>query len=95
MTKEEAEELELSGLEGYDVDTFKLTTILWNIKHPKALVRSVNKEEYLLEEGTKIGRNSGYVAKIREGEVIIVEPTFPNGQRGQKLYRTQVLKLGR
>ena len=84
-----------TGLEGYDLDAFQVTTVLWNIKYPKALVKSPNNEVYEVEEGTKIGRNSGYVAKIREGEVVVVETTMPNGESGQKFYKTQVLKLGR
>lgn len=89
------EVIQLSGLEGYDLDSFKLTTILWDIKHPKALVKAANNETYVLEQGTKIGRSNGYVAKIREGEVIVIESTYPNGEDGRKLYKTQVLKLGR
>jgi len=84
-----------TGLEGYDLDAFQVTTVLWSIKHPKALVKSPNNEVYEVEEGTKIGRNSGYVAKIREGEIVVVETTMPNGESGQKFYKTQVLKLGR
>lgn len=87
--------VQLSGLEGYDVDTFKVTTILWDIERPQALVKSPNNETYVLEEGTKIGRSNGYVAKIREGEVVIIEVNYPNGEDGRKLYTTQVLKLGR
>lgn len=84
-----------SGLEGYDISSFKLTTVMWDVKHPKALVKASDKETFVIEEGTKIGRSNGYVAKIREGEVIIVESTLSTDKSLSKVYRTQVLKLGR
>lgn len=95
ITEAEKEKSKTSGLEGYDLEAFKITTVLWDIKYPKALVKSPNDEIFVVEEGTKIGRNSGYVAKIREGEVVVIESTMPNGETGRKFYKTQVLKLGR
>ncbi len=87
--------LQSTGLEGYDVSSFELTAVMWDIKHPKALVKDLGKEIYVIEEGTRIGRLNGYVAKIREGEVIIVEPNVLLGEKKARLYKTQVLKLGR
>lgn len=95
ITEAEKELAKTSGLEGYDLESFQITAVLWDIKFPKALVKSPNNEIFQVEEGTKIGRNSGYVAKIREGEVVVIESTMPNGESGRKFYKTQVLKLGR
>lgn len=91
----EKEKVITSGLEGYDLGAFEVTAVLWNVKFPKALVKSPNDEVFVVEEGTKIGRNSGYVAKIREGEVVVIESSMPDGETGRKFYKTQVLKLGR
>lgn len=89
------QESQTGGLEGYDVSSFQLTTVLWDVKHPKALVRASDTETFVIEEGTKIGRSNGYVAKIREGEVVIVEPALSTDPSVPTLYKTQVLKLGR
>jgi len=95
LSEAEKEQAKTSGLEGYDLESFQVTAVLWDIKFPKALIKSPNNEIFQVEEGSKIGRNSGYVAKIREGEVVVIESTTPNGESGRKFYKTQVLKLGR
>ncbi|MGH1468021.1 MAG: pilus assembly protein PilP [Bdellovibrionales bacterium] len=92
---EEDKAVKTTGLEGYDISSFQLTAVMWDIKFPKALVRVSEKETYMIEEGTKIGRRDGYVAKIREGEVVIVEPSQQADEKSTTLYKTQVLKLGR
>lgn len=89
------EELNLTGLEGYDISSFTLTAVMWDVKYPKALVKADENEIYVIEEGTKIGRRNGYVAKIREGEIVIVEPSLQSDEDDTVLYKTQVLKLGR
>ncbi len=94
-TPEEEAVVKTTGLEGYDISSFQLTAVMWDIKYPKALVKASEKETYVIEEGTKIGRRNGYVAKIREGEVIIVEPSLKADNEAATLYKTQVLKLGR
>ncbi len=93
LTKEET----ASGLEGYDIASFRLSAVLWDVKFPKAIIKASEKEVYVVEEGTKIGRRNGYVAKIREGEVVIVEPSVHPGKENteETIYKTQVLKLGR
>ncbi len=89
------EALQGTGLEGYDVFNFELTAVIWDVKYPKALVKDSVGKIYVIEEGTKIGRSNGYVVKIREGEVVIVEPSLSTGKEKVTLYKTQVLKLGR
>lgn len=93
LTKEE----EAIGLEGYDIAAFKLTAVLWDVKYPKAIVKASDTESYVIEEGSKIGRRNGYVAKIREGEIVIIESNAYSGEdeASDKVYKTQVLKLGR
>lgn len=84
-----------SGLEGYEMDSFFLTAIIWDVKRPKALLRDPSGVTYYVEEGTRIGRYGGYVAEIREGEVILIEPNAKEGEKEEVYYRTLVLKLGR
>lgn len=86
---------ETTGLEGYDISSFQLTAVMWDIKYPKALVKASEDEVYVIEEGTKIGRRNGYVAKIREGEIVVIESSTESNKKEQTLYKTQVLKLRR
>lgn len=88
----------LSGLEGYNAESFKVTSIMWNVDVPRALLKDPSGKTYLVSEGIRVGRKEGYVAKIREGEVVIVELEKEKDSLGgeeKKLYRTQVLKIGR
>jgi len=76
------------SLEGHDVVAFKLIGILWDVHDPKAMVRSPSNKVYLVRRKTRIGRNNGYVAAIREGEIVVVELT-----NDAKTSTTRVLTL--
>lgn len=62
-------------LEAYDLSQLQLTAVLWNVEDPKALVRSPTGKLFMVrsKQKTRIGRNKGYVAAIREGEVVVFE----------------------
>ncbi|MEI7973035.1 MAG: pilus assembly protein PilP [Bdellovibrio sp.] len=62
-------------LEAYDLNQLHLTAVLWNVDDPKALVRSPTGKLFMVrsKQRTRIGRNKGYVAAIREGEVVVFE----------------------
>ena len=60
------------NLTNIDVEKLKLVGILWNVKEPKAMLSSGSKV-YLVKRRTKVGIRSGYIAAIREGEVVIIE----------------------
>ncbi len=62
-----------SGLESEDVAKFRLVGIMWDVNDPKAMVQSAGGKTYLVHKQTRIGRNNGYVAAIREGELVVVE----------------------
>ncbi len=79
-----------SPLERFDLDQIKLIGIMWNIKHPKAMFADPGGEVHVLGLDDRIGRKHGYIAAIREGEVVIVEPSQYNGQQ---TYSTRVLRI--
>lgn len=90
------EEGEMQGpllpLQRYDIDDIKLTGIIWDVKSPKALFIDPGKQTHILGRDDRIGRNNGYIAVIREGEVVVVEA---QRIRGETIYSTRVIKLPR
>jgi type IV pilus assembly protein PilP len=60
-------------LQRWDLDRFAVVAIMWEIRLPKAMVKDPDGKMYMVSKSTKIGRNSGQVVAIREGEVVVVE----------------------
>lgn len=90
------EEGEMQGpllpLQRYDIDDIKLTGIIWDVRNPKALFIDPGKQTHILGRDDRIGRNNGYIAVIREGEVVVVEA---QRIRGETVYSTRIMKLPR
>ncbi|MEZ0390828.1 MAG: pilus assembly protein PilP [Pseudobdellovibrionaceae bacterium] len=89
---EQGEQRVRGPLEMYDVGQFKLVGIVWNVRDPKAMVRDPLGKLHMVRRETRIGRNNGFVAAIREGEVIIVEPTIAEDGMQTAVTRTLTLK---
>ena len=79
-------------LERYEVDELKLVGILWDVKNPRAMFLDPNNEVHQVTKDDRIGRRRGYVAVIREGEVVVVETTTFGGEN---VYSTRVLRIDR
>lgn len=79
-------------LQMYDISQFRLVGIIWQVKKPKAVVRDPVGKMHLIYRDTKIGRNNGFVASIREGEVLVVEPTIGENGMPSAITRTMALK---
>ena len=77
----------LDPLQNLEVETLELVAILWDVKNPRALVKTKLGSTFTLKRDTKVGRNNGVVAGIREGEVIILETVEEEG-RPFKQYKT-------
>lgn len=78
-------------LQKFALGELKVIGIIWDVGRPKALVSDPGGKSYIITENSKVGKEFGYVAAIREGEVIVVEPIMDaEGKRG---YQTKVLKL--
>ncbi len=88
------EEGEMAGpllpLQQYELDQLKLVGIIWNVNDPKAMFIDPKKQVHIVRRDERIGRKKGYVAVIREGEVVIVEAVDVNGDL---MYSTRVLKI--
>lgn len=81
----------LEPLQKFALSELKLVGIIWDVGTPKALIEDPTGKSHIIIENTKMGQERGYVAAIREGEVIVVEQLI--SQEGQKSFQTKVLKL--
>jgi len=88
---EDLEEI-LSPLQTFDLDQLSLAGIIWDVKKPKALFLDPQGKGYIVSKLDKVGRNRGYVAEIREGEVVIVERNVAEGKTN---FQTRVIRLER
>lgn len=86
-TREKGVSESIDPLQNLDIETLELVAVLWDVKNPRALVKTKSGNTYTIKRDTKIGRNNGVVAGIREGEVIILEVTEEDG-RPFKQYKT-------
>ncbi len=78
-------------LQMYDISQYRLLGIIWQVRDPKAMVMDPTGRTHLIRRQTRIGRNNGFVASVREGEVIVVEPSV--GDNGVQTTITRVLNL--
>jgi type IV pilus assembly protein PilP len=59
----------------FDLEQLRVVAIVWDVKDPKAMVMDPKGKLHLLHKDSTIGRNNGFVYAIREGEIVVVEPT--------------------
>jgi len=81
----------LFPLQKFDVDQLKLIGIIWDVKSPKAMILDPTGKGYVVKANERVGRHSGYIAKIRENEIVIVE--MFKGSNGVSSYVTKFLRL--
>lgn len=67
-------------LQKYELSRYKLNGIIWNVSQPKALLRDPDGTIHRVGLYSKVGNKNGYVAAIREGEVVIVEVRDVDGK---------------
>lgn len=82
----------LSPAQRFDLDQLRLVGIMWDIKEPKAMFMDPEAEVLVLGRDEGIGNRNGYIAAIREGEVVVVEAIR---KRGDVIYKTRVLRMER
>ncbi|MDZ4662500.1 MAG: pilus assembly protein PilP [Pseudomonadota bacterium] len=82
----------LMFLQRYELDQLELVGIIWDVSRPKAMIKDPNGTLHVVEQNSKVGRNNGYIAIIREGEIVVVEPIE---DEGKTTYTTRVVSIGR
>ena len=80
----------LQPLQRFDLDQLDLLGIIWNVNKPKAMIKDPSGKVHFVSKEAKVGRNNGYIARIREGELVIVE-SFKD--RNKTFYQTRVVKI--
>lgn len=82
----------LSPAQRFELEQLRLIGIMWDVKEPKAMFMDPEQEVLVLGRDESIGNRNGYIAAIREGEVVVVEALR---KRGDIIYRTKVLRIDR
>lgn len=77
-------------LQRWEIDRLQVVGILWDVHVPRAMIRDPDGALYTVTKNSKIGRNEGFVAAIREGEVVVVEVKY---DEGQSIKETRVMEL--
>jgi type IV pilus assembly protein PilP len=87
----QAPQIPLEPLQRFALSELKLIGIIWDVGMPKALIVDPTGKSHIIAENTKMGNGLGYVAAIREGEIIVVEQQ--SSPEGKKTFETKILKL--
>lgn len=85
--------VEAQPLQSYDLDQFRLVAVMWDISTPKAMFIDPRAQVHIVGRDERIGRKNGYIAAIREGEVVVVEQN--KNEENQVNYATKVLRIQR
>jgi type IV pilus assembly protein PilP len=57
----------------FELDQFRLVSVVTGLAEPMAMVEAPNGVGYALRKGACIGKNGGVVATIRTGEIVVTE----------------------
>lgn len=82
----------LGPLQKYSLSDLKLIGIMWDIRNPKAMFVDPNSFVHVVGRDEGIGQKNGYIAAIREGEVVVVEA---EQTESGIVYETKVIQLPR
>lgn len=70
----------LEPLQRWEVDRLQVVGILWDVRTPRAMIRDPDGAVFVVTKNSKIGRSEGFVATIREGEVVVMETKYEDGK---------------
>lgn len=77
-------------LQKFRLDELALTGIIWDVVRPRAMLRDPTGKIHVVGLNAKLGNQNGYVAVIREGEIVVIE-TFE--EEGKLFSAARVVKL--
>lgn len=66
-------EHERGPLEQFDLNQLEVTAVVWETERPRAMVEDPSGRGYIVQEGTPIGKNSGFVVRIDDQTVLVRE----------------------
>jgi Tfp pilus assembly protein PilP len=82
----------LLPLQHFDLAELHLVGIIWDVRKPKAMLRDPVGKTHIVGPNTKVGLRNGYIAVIREGEIVVVETVE---QEGHMMSTAQVVKVAK
>lgn len=68
----------------FDLNALEVIGILWDVKKPKAIVKDPDGNTYSVFKNSKIGRADGFVAAIRDGEIVVIETVYEGGKTSRE-----------
>ena len=77
-------------LQKFRLDELQLIGIIWDVARPRAMVKDPQNKIHVLGPNAKIGSQNGYIASIREGEIVVIE-TFE--EEGKLRSDVRIVKL--
>jgi len=77
-------------LQQFELKDLKLTGIIWDVSRPRAMLKDPKGRVHIVGPNAKLGKRNGYIAVIREGELVIVETVEEDGRL---LSSTKIVKL--
>jgi type IV pilus assembly protein PilP len=80
LQRPEASSRALESLEAFDLTQLRVAAIIWDTKIPRAMVIDPSGGTHYIKAKSRIGRKNGFVAAIREGEIVVIEYNQENGQ---------------
>lgn len=80
----------LEPLQRWELERLQIVGILWDVNKPRAMVKDPDGMVYTVIRNSKIGRNEGFVAAIREGEIVVMETRYEDGK---SLKEPRILEL--
>ncbi len=66
-------EEERGPLEQFDVSQLTVVAVVWGTGRARALIEDPSGRGYIIQEGTPIGKNDGYVVRISDNSVLVEE----------------------
>jgi type IV pilus assembly protein PilP len=67
-------------LQKYALAELQLIGIIWDVSRPRAMLKDPQGKVHILGPNAKIGNQNGYIAAIREGELVVVETSEDDGK---------------
>jgi type IV pilus assembly protein PilP len=84
----------LNPLQRYELDELHLIGVMWDVHNPKAMFVDPEKVVHVVGRDESIGKHNGYIATIREGEVVVVESIRVKGS-SQITFQPHVIRMER
>lgn len=79
-------------LQRFELSELRLVGIIWDVRKPRAMIRDPKGETHIVGPNAKMGPRNGYIASIREGEIVVVETI---DQEGRLISTAQVVKIAK